>query len=278
MNLGGAMANNFIKTKLSINTDNESTMSSLQQDLMKEELEQVEKKHPMEKNQVCIDGTYMVEYDKHVELGFFIRNTLPNKINFENLPLVITDSKGEVILKKVFNMIDFGTLQPMCARPWKIELKKKYLLKPIKQDDWKIVFDASETGTKAVNTLDLELKNVPKNLTYKEKKDLMNFYNTLPRLRKGSFEINMYKLGYNSSKDVYITLIFRNGTDKTGGIEKLPINVMSKIGTPLLRTVFEPKEPMKIPAKSAILQTFTFKVDGSLVDSIPEKDLIVKFE
>lgn len=272
------MDKKLLKVNLSLRQSNESTISSIQEDLLKQELEEIEKKHPMEENQVTIDGTYLVEYKKHVEIGFFVRSTLSSKMNFENIPLIIVNSKGEVILKKVFNMIEFGTLEPMAARPWKIEVDKKDFIKPIRENDWKLQFDLSNNSFVALDTVDAKLENIPENLSYNDKKQLMDFYDLLPSLRTGNFEINIYKVGYNSNKDLCLTLIIRNGIAKAMMIEKLPISIMSKIGVPLVKTVFQPKEPFSVPPKTSIVHTFTFKVDRTLANTIPEKDIIVKFE
>lgn len=272
------MDNNYIKVELSLLEDMESSMSPIQKELLKSELEDIEKKHPMRKDEVCIDGTYMVDFHSYVEIGFFIRNGLENKLNFETIPVMVTNSKQEVLARQVVNLIDLGTLPPMSARSWKIEIEKSNFIKPIEGDDWKLKFDNIQDAFKAVSTVDMAIENIPEHMPYKDKMAIIEFFNMQPKARKDTFNIIKYKLSYQGNSELLLTLILRNAFDRDLTVQALPVNISTKTGSPVARTIFESEEAFKVKAKSAKLVTLKLKVDNEIMKSIDEKELIVKFE
>lgn len=269
---------NSLKVKLSVLSSNESSISDLQKQLMQAELEAIEEKHPIVENQICIDKTYQVEFDRYIEVGFFIRNTLPQSVNFEYVPLVIVNSKEETVFKGIIDLMDFGKLPSMSARSGKIEIEKEKFIKGIKYQDLKLFFDFSQNNMKAEETVEMKIENMPENMNYKERKELEEYFASLLRPRKGTFDINIYKIEVSQKKGISLILILRNATNKTASIESLPISIVTKSDIKVFRTIFKPQQPLTISPRSAKILDLNFKITSEVLNSIKAEELIVRFE
>ena len=70
-------------------------MSDFQKDLLKDELAQLP---ALQSGEVSISGTYAFDMGDKIEVSVYLRNGLSVQINFDKVPLVITNKNGDIII------------------------------------------------------------------------------------------------------------------------------------------------------------------------------------
>lgn len=249
--------NNKLCIKLYL--DEQSTISRLTRRVYEDELKKINSKVPLVENQVDINKTYMIREKNKLEVGFFIRNGLNKNISFEYVPLMIEDTKGNVIASEVFNFKGNGVIPPYSAKPFSVFLelkegckfneKEKYTIK-ISNFDELNVFGSTKT----------EIENMPDNLTFEQEKEIDDYVKSLNTLSASEFNISLYKFFYNENRGIQCTLLLRNGTNSEAVLEKLPLRILDEKSKIVAYKVFTGKEELiKVNPKKSIFMDLYFE-------------------
>jgi SLAP domain-containing protein len=220
--------------KLHLNEYDTGVMSDFQKEFLREELAELP---TLEEGQVSINGTYTFDMGDKIEVSVYLRNGLSKQINFDKVPLVIVNKNGDVLAKQVMDMGDFGILPPFSARPYKVYFDKANLLvDTISNDDFKIQFEKSIS---AINTVKVELEDMPENMDYELKSSFTKFLAKLPLIKAGDVNIEVFKTLRGMDNTISIVFMIRNGCDKNVKLERLPIIIKDEQGEVVAKGVFD---------------------------------------
>lgn len=243
-----------LKIELSLNQNTIDRISDVQKNYLEEEMNEVIPE--IENGQVNITGVYIFDEGDKFEAKIYIVNGLSKSINLDKVPLCIVNSKGEQLGYEIFDLNGMGDIPPCSARPWKIYFdKKNVVVDEIQQDDWKIVFDSK---IKAVSYANIELEAIPESLDVKEIATFKEFMATLPKLEQGQVSISVFTITQYQNDDLLITLIARNGVNKSIKLEKLPITIETSDGRIVVKGSFD-LENFEINAGKARILSLIFK-------------------
>jgi SLAP domain-containing protein len=206
-----------IKMELSLPEQYENIVSDVQKEIMNEELEEFA---PIKENDINISTTYIYDDGEELEAKIYFRNGFTNKINFEYVPLIIINSKGEVLANKTFDLREMGDIPPFSARPWKVYFDKSEIdMNKFSPEDCKVIFDSK---IKAVNYANIELE--PFDEPVRELRPVFEaFLNTLPSIEKGKLSFSTFKIELSDEGQIIVTLLVRNASDKTIKLEEIPV-------------------------------------------------------
>lgn len=245
-----------LKIELSLNQDTLDKISDVQKDYLEDEMNEVIPK--IEDGQVNVSGVYIFDDGDRFEAKIYIVNGLKKAINLDKVPLCIVNSKGEQLAYQIFDLNAMGDIPSCSARPWKIYFDKKNVsVDEISQDDWKIVFD---NNIKAVSYVNVELEKIPEGLDEKEADTFREFIKTLPKLERDQVSVSVFTITQYQNDDLLMTLIVRNGVNKSVKLEKLPITIVTIDGRTVLSGSFD-LEDFEINANKARVLSLVFKKD-----------------
>ena len=237
--------------ELHLNEYDSAVMSDFQKEFLKEEIAQLPK---LEDGQVSINGIYTFDMGDKIEVSVYLRNGLSNQINFDKVPLVIVNNNGDMLAKQIMDMKDFGILPPFSARPYKVYFdKENVLVDTISNDDFKIEFEKSIT---ALNTVEVELENIPDNMEYELKNSFIKFLGNLPLIKAGEVNIEVFKILRGMDNSISIVFMIRNGYEKTIKLEKLPIIIKDEQGKIIAKGIFD-IENVSVNSHKARIYDFT---------------------
>lgn len=207
-----------IKMELSLPERYENIISDVQKEIMNEELEEFA---PIKKNDINISTTYIYDDDDdELEAKVYFRNGFTNKINFEYVPLVIINSKEEILASKTFDLREMGDIPPFGARPWKVHFDKSEVdMNKFSPEDCKVIFDSK---VKAVNYANIELE-MPEEPVQELRPVFEEFLNNLPGIEKGNLNFSTFSITLSEEGKTIVTLLVRNASDKTIKIEEMPV-------------------------------------------------------
>ncbi|NEZ47196.1 SLAP domain-containing protein [Clostridium niameyense] len=244
-----------LNIKLSVPKKDEDIMSKVQKEILQEELDELV---PIKKDQVNVAGIYAYDLGDKYEIKIYLRNGLAREINFEDIPFKIINSEGKVLAEQIFDLKDVGNIPPYAARPWVLYFdKKNMLVDKIPMDDWKIVFD---NNLKALRNLTLDYENLPDDIDEESKKVYDDFLNELPSLKEGEVSLSTFSIGINEDGNLLVTIVIRNGNDKSINIEKLPMSILNESGKVVVSNVFE-MEDLSVSALKAKVCNFIFPLN-----------------
>lgn len=233
--------------KLHLNEYDTGVMSDFQKEFLREELAELP---TLEEGQVSINGTYTFDMGDKIEVSVYLRNGLSKQINFDKVPLVIVNKNGDVLAKQIMDMGDFGILPPFSARPYKVYFDKANLLvDTISNDDFKIQFEKSIS---AINTVKVELEDMPENMDYELKSSFTKFLAKLPLIKAGDVNIEVFKTLRGMDNTISIVFMIRNGCDKNVKLERLPIIIKDEQGGVVATGVFDIDNVSVNPHKAKI--------------------------
>jgi SLAP domain-containing protein len=203
--------------ELSLPAHYENIISDVQKEIMNEELEQFE---PIKENDINISTVYIYDDGEELEAKVYFRNGFTSNVNFEDLPLVMVTSKGDILAKKNFDLREMGDIPPFGARPWKVYFhKSEVYMDKFLSNECKIIFDSK---IKAVNYANIELEMLDESM-YELRTAFEKFLNDLPRIEKGNLSISTFNIGLSNEGAIVVTLLIRNSSEKTVEIKELPI-------------------------------------------------------
>lgn len=253
---------NAIDIKLSLTPEMEVVMSEVQKEYLEEEMS--ESIPEIERGQVNVSGVYAYKDGDKWEVKFYIVNGLNQELNFEKVPFKMITSSGEEIAYQVFNLKDMGNIPPYSARPGKVYFNKgNVFVDEIKHDDWALVFDAN---IKAVTYADIEFENFPEEMAEKDKNAFNEFLKKIPKVKKGRLTADIFTMLQYKNGDMLLTLVFRNGSDKEVGIEKLPLTLKDENGDIVFSAAYTLENFKVSPQRAKILSV------------VVKKDILLKEE
>ncbi|KYH34723.1 hypothetical protein CLTEP_13200 [Clostridium tepidiprofundi DSM 19306] len=209
-----------VDIELSLNNVDDTVMSDLHKEMLKDELSNLP---PLKIGEVSINGVYTYDMGDKLEVSVYVRNGFSKQISLDIMPLVITNKKGDVLAKQTIDMKELGIIPSMGGRPYKVYFdKKNVFVEKIQEDDWNIKF---EKEIKALKTVNVELEELPKNLSFEMREYIMNHIKSLSLVKKGDVSLSTITFSKKRNGSISIVLMVRNGTDKKIKIEKLPISI-----------------------------------------------------
>jgi SLAP domain-containing protein len=240
-----------VNIKLHLNEYDTGVMSDFQKEFLSDEVAQLP---PIEDGQVSINGIYTFDMGDKIEVSVYLRNGLTNKINFHKVPLVIINQKGDVLAKQTMDMHDFGLLPALSARPYKVYFDKaNVFVDTIPMDDWKIQFEKS---INAINTVKVELEDMPEGIDNELKSNFTKFLNKLPLIRSGDVNIEVFKTLRCMDNSISIVFLILNGSDKIVKLERLPILIKDEKGEVVAKGIYD-IENVSVNAHKAKIYDFT---------------------
>lgn len=215
-------------------------------------------------NQISISGMKLIEYNEGFVVVAFLRNTLSKPVRFEQIDLLLLNEDGQPIAKRRFEMDTFGELPPFTARPWRFlfEAEDK-LVDQIPQEGWKIAFELKQ---KPKHALELE-KSWETALSEQQKTHLRNLVEHLPPLAAGEINFMGIEAKIDENKNVVITLLIRNGSDKNIRLEQIPLVVEDASGDVICKGVFH-LENFEVKANTSKPWSFVFPPSLLLKEAI----------
>jgi accessory Sec system S-layer assembly protein len=178
----------------------------------------------LEPDQIAINGVNLYEYEEGFVITAFLRSSLSQTVGFEVVDLVIVDANDKPLARKSFEMDLFGKLPPNTCRPWRFLFENKYMLEEeIPRNNWKVVFELKKKNTPP-QKLDLDA-GWKKRLSAEQKAYLEKIVKNLKPLREGEVNFMGLEAKMVSGKGLAVTLLIRNGSNRSLTIEKLPLAV-----------------------------------------------------
>ncbi|MGE8080432.1 accessory Sec system S-layer assembly protein [Peribacillus loiseleuriae] len=179
----------------------------------------------LKENQVSLSGIDLISDGANILVSAFIRNSLAKAIQFDKLPLLLLGGNEEVLARNEFDLSQLGEIPAESSVPWKFSFPiSEQNPAEIPQNGWKIAFEL-----KTPHTLELE-ESWEKNLEESEKNKLRDMINTLSPPKSG--EVNFMGLQAQQSQNgnLHITMLIRNGSDKSIKLEQIPLIVEDATG------------------------------------------------
>lgn len=257
--------------------DNKLVISSLKKTVYEDELRKINEKDPIANNEIKINSTYVFKKQDSLEVGFFIRNGSNQRIAFEEICLILTNSKGTNIAEKQENFKGRCSIPSRNAIPLVVEFPLEQVEDYIEGEEYTIKFN-SLNNIHAFGSKEVEIKGMNDTTPFEEENEIRDFNNKLPTLIDGEFNIAIYKIIKDGEDKLKISLLFRNAANTKATIEALPILVSDKDGNVVSQAMFSnPEGIVKVESGKAVLQNFMLPCSVKL-ESESIKDLSVRFE
>lgn len=261
-----------VETKLSLNEKQEAVASDIRKQFMEDEIKELPS---IKEGDVNISTAYVYDEGDKLEVGVYIRNGLTRPINFEKVPLVLVNSKSEIVVEDIFELEELGIIPPHSVRPWTIKFDKKKL--KIKNFDCRDLTIQFKKNMKAVEYVKVEAEDLPKNLTPLGKRAIKEYINNLPKLEKGQFSLSSFFVREEKDGELGVAVIFRNASGKEITIDKLPIKIYDANNNFAAGGVFNNLN-IKVKDGKVIIKEFMFKKEQRQEGKFDFNKYLVKFE
>lgn len=261
-----------VETKLSLNEKQEAVASDIRKQFMEDEIKELPS---IKEGDVNISTAYVYDEGDKLEVGVYIRNGLTRPINFEKVPLVLVNSKSEIVVEDIFELEELGIIPPHSVRPWTIKFDKKKL--KIKNFDCRDLTIQFKKNMKAVEYVKVEAEDLPKNLTPLGKRAIKEYINNLPKLEKGQFSLSSFFVREEKDGELGVAVIFRNASGKEITVDKLPIKIYDANNNFAAGGVFNDLN-IKVKDGKAIIKEFMFKKEQRQKGEFNFDKYLVKFE
>jgi SLAP domain-containing protein len=247
------------KINVTLSLPERETVSNLKMQIYNEDLKSLNNKFPLYKNQVDIKKTYIISNGKILEVGFFVRNGLENKLSVEVVPIVVRDSKGKTIVAEKINLKEFGVIPPLSARPYTGNFQMEYEVSSEELEKCDIdFFDVNRL--EAYNSVPTEIDDLPMYMSFEEEQEIKEFIRKLPTLKEDDFTLSVFKLNQDESGNLICSFLLRNGHNSEASLEKIPISIVNEFNETIARRVFENKSGfIKIGSRKSKFFTIEFK-------------------
>ncbi|WP_282804204.1 SLAP domain-containing protein [Clostridium tetani] len=240
----------YIDVELYLDEDSQRKISDVQKEYLEEELREVIPN--IKEGQINIVGIYAFDQGDKVEVKAYLANGLSKKINFEDVPIYIINSKEEKLAYQVFDLSGEGDIPSGKAIPVKLNFNKENMLvDKIPPDDWKVVFGGNDV--KGVRYVNIELESIPEGIEESEVKVFKEFLESLPKLERGQGSISVFTITQYENGDLLMTLLVRNATDEAVTMTKMPITLKTEEGETILSGVFDIENFTINPYKARVL-------------------------
>lgn len=262
----------YVDLKLSLKPQEEQIVSNVQKEIIKEDLERF---NNVKENDVNISTSYVFDAGDKLEASVFFRNGLNMKIDFSILPLKLVNNEGEIVASQVFNLSDVGEIPPLSVRPYKLYFDKINIIKPINDiKSLKVMFDKN---LRVIDKAELQYEDLPEDISIDEKRFFETYLNNLPIIEKGQVDLKCYDVRIKEEDKIKITIIIRNGFDKSINLEQLPITIYDNNKEVICSTVFK-CEDLRVSSMKAKLCNFMVQCGDINLKAFDLDNLSVKFE
>ena len=263
---------NNIELKLSIKPEKQKLMLKFEEDLMLQDLSNFP---TIKEGDVSFKSAYIFDNGESVEVALYILNGLSTQINFEEVSFLLVSLEGELIAQQVFDLSSVGIVPSNCARPCKINFDKESLLvKELPGDGCKLIIDKD---IKALNSVQVELENLPDTVTDNQLKQYKSFLENLPLLRKDEVKISTYDINVVENGSICITLFIRNATPIKIKVESLPITILDGDGNKIASELYN-IDNIEVNPSKARLYNFMLSKEELLMDEFNHDNLKVHFK
>lgn len=163
----------------------------------------------------------------------FIRNASRRDIAFYKLPLTLVTPQGEVVARRTFNMLKFGSVGSKTSRPCEFLFRWRDFVKIPEQDvPLSLVFDAAVQKVKPRQMRQTQV------LTSDELSRYQQLAAEQPPVPEGEVEIKVLDLTSADEGGLRVVVQFRNGLDKRLEFTEVPILIHDDSGDEVARVRF----------------------------------------
>lgn len=206
-------------------------------------------------NQISITGIKLLEYQDGFVVVAFLRNTLEQAIRFDAVDLLLLDETGQAIAKKKFELDTMEELAPLTCRPWRFLFSNEdKLVEKFPEDGWTIAFELKQPKEEHKLQLHESWEN---QISPLHREHLEQLVSTLPPLQDGEVNFLGLECKFTSEDSLAVTVLIRNGSDKSIKLEQLPLIVEDAMGDIVCQGGFKLDEFI-VQANSSKPWTFVF--------------------
>ncbi|MBA5851291.1 SLAP domain-containing protein [Clostridium sp. cel8] len=244
----------YVSTKLSLLEKDDVVISDVHKEILEDEIKELP---PIKDGELNISAVYLYDVGEKFESKIYVRNGVSENLNLEDIPLVIKNSKGEILGVQTFDLRGLGKLPPYSVRPIKVYFDKKNVKVDTIPEDWEIALSGTFKITTRVRP---SFEGLPENLDEKDRKVLDNFLEGLPELEEGEFSISTFSIGIQEDGKVLVTCVMRNAAPKPITLSKMPLTVLNEKNIVFQSRQFELKNFTVSPYR-ARLCNFAFETN-----------------
>lgn len=236
-----------IKTDLSLSRNVEDIVSDVQKEILKEEIEELS---PIKENDINISTIYVFDDGEDLEAKVYFRNGLSREVNFEDVPLILVNSRGEQIAQQVFDLRELGNIPSCAARPWKLYFTKSLVdMDNFAPGQCRVLF---HSALEAVHYEEIEFEDFPEDLIG-FRSSFEKFLSGLPKMKRGQVSFSTFNISLNTEGNIVVTIIVRNSNSSTLRVEKIPAAIKDESGNLVASGKFVIKDFLVSPRKAKIL-------------------------
>lgn len=221
---------------------------------------------PLKTNQLSLSGiSLMPESENLFRVTAFVRNSLDKAITLEDLTLVLLKEDGTLLGRKEFDLRPLGDIPARSSRPWYFHFSDKDLFTTdLPSTGWELAFQLTPPAQK--HSLDLA-ESWETSLPEESKEQLRQMVDNIEPPEPG--EVNFLGIQANQAEngDLHVTMLIRNGADKSINLEQLPLHVEDASGDVIAKGGFQ-LEDFTIKANTSKPWTFIFPKSMVLAEEI----------
>jgi len=193
---------------------------------------------PLEAGNLSLAGISLVPHDEGVEVTAFLRNSTDKPVRLGEMTLLILFGDQQLFTRQTFDLSELGEIPARSARPWTFVFKREHFLQvDVLLLNWKIAFELAQKKLVLPQQLELEESWI-KALSDEQKNGLIELAKKLPPLPPG--EVNVQSVSISRTEDsLRAMLLFRNGSEQSLSIERLPLALYDAAGDKVAEGLFE---------------------------------------
>lgn len=210
---------------------------------------------PLKENQLSISGVDLKLSKNGVKIAAIIRNSVAKPIVLPQIPLLFLDKDGKVLGRKVFDLSQLGEIPAESSRPWFFDFgNEEAAIEEAPEKGWQLAFEL-----KAPHSLDLE-ESWRQALPVKEQENLANYVQSLEAPKPGEVNFMGINIARAENKDLHVTLLIRNGSDKGIAFQQIPLIVEDAAGEVIAKGSFAVND-LEVKANTSKPWSFVFPAD-----------------
>ncbi|MBP2033731.1 SLAP domain-containing protein [Clostridium algifaecis] len=213
----------YVSTKLSLLEKDNVVISDVHKEILEDEIKELP---PIKEGQLNVSGVYIYDQGDKFEVKIYVRNGVSDNLNLEDIPLVIKNSKDEILAAQTFDLRGLGQLPPHSVRPIKVYFDKENVkVDSIPNDDWEIALNGTFKITTRVKT---SYEGLPEKISDEDRLVFEEFLESLPELEEGEFSISTFSIGINTDGVILVTCVMRNAAPKPITLNKVPMTLLNE--------------------------------------------------
>jgi len=212
---------------------------------------------PLRPNQISLAGFDLTKLENEIAVGAFVRSSLSKKINFDNTSILLIDENGSKLGRKEFDLSKLGSLPARSSRPHVFIFEEKDLFLPLSEvptEGWELVFELKKPTRK--HTLELA-DSWQKSMANDEIQSLKKYTESIEPPKTGEINFLGLQAKQVESQDLHVTMLIRNGSEKTVQLQQLPLDVEDASGNVIAQGGFQ-LEDFEVKANTSKPWTFIF--------------------